>query len=69
MKFSSTNADSESVSGLAYMVLTSTNLNLPLSQWTPLVTNTWSSNGPFSLTLTNVLNPPVPARFYLLKAP
>jgi hypothetical protein len=60
---------SNGVSGLPYTVLTSTNLNLPLSQWTPLVTNTWSSNGPFSLILTNVLIPPVPGRFYLLEAP
>jgi hypothetical protein len=57
---------SNGVSGVTYTVLTSTNLKLPLIQWTPLVTNTWSSNGPFSLVLTNVQNPPVPARFFLL---
>jgi len=60
---------SNGISGLPYTVMTSTNLNLPLSQWTPLVTNAWISNGPFSLTLTNVLNPSVPSRFYLLEAP
>jgi PKD repeat protein len=55
---------SNGISGLAYTVLTSTNLNLPLNQWTPLVTNTWSTNGAFSVILTNVQNPPVPHRFY-----
>jgi PKD repeat protein len=57
------------ISGLTYTVLASTNLMLPLSQWTPLVTNTWSANGAFSLTLTNALNPPAPSQFYLLEVP
>jgi len=57
------------VFGLTYSVLTSTNLALPLSQWTPLATNTWSANGHFNLTVTNALNPPVPSRFYLLHVP
>jgi PKD repeat protein len=60
---------SDGVSGLAYTVLTSTNVTLPLSQWTPLVTNTWNTNGPFSLTLTNALNPPLPRQFYLVGTP
>jgi PKD repeat protein len=56
------------VSGLAYYVVTSTNLLLPLSQWTPLATNIWVANGNFSLTLTNALNGTTP-QFYLLKVP
>ncbi|HXB59359.1 MAG TPA: choice-of-anchor Q domain-containing protein [Candidatus Acidoferrales bacterium] len=56
-------------SGVTYTLLTSTNLALPLSQWTSLVTNTCNANGAFSLTLTNVLNPPVPGQFYLLRVP
>jgi hypothetical protein len=43
--------------------------DLPLSQWTPISTNTWGANGPFSLTLTSILNPPAPSRFYLLRVP
>jgi hypothetical protein len=57
------------VSGLKYSVLASTNLALPLSQWRPLATNTWSANGNFNLTVTNALNPSVPSRFYLLQVP
>jgi hypothetical protein len=57
------------ISGLNYTVLTSTNVTLPLSQWIPLSTNTWSANGAFSLTLTNGLNPPVPGRFFILVSP
>ncbi len=70
VKLSGTNLTIEGAngsSGTTYIVLTSTNLTLPSTQWTPVVTNTWSANGAFSLTLTNVLNPPGPRRFYLLQ--
>ena len=54
--------------GLTYYVLSTTNLLLPISQWTPIATNTWSANGNFSVTLTNVVNPSMPQCFYLLAA-
>jgi hypothetical protein len=54
-------------SGGTYYVLTSTNLALPLNQWTPMATNIWSANGNFTFTLTNAVNPSVPNRFYLLQ--
>jgi hypothetical protein len=55
------------VSGLAYAVLATTNLALPLSQWTPLATNTWSANGNFGLIVTNAVNPDVPDLFFQLQ--
>jgi hypothetical protein len=57
------------ISGLVYTVLASTNVASPLSQWTRLSTDSWSTNGAFTLTLTNALNPLVPQRFYLLQMP
>jgi PKD repeat protein len=57
------------VSGLTFYVLASTNLALPLSQWTPVSTNLWSANGRFNLTVTNAVNPRVPQLFYLLQVP
>jgi hypothetical protein len=45
-------------------VLTSTNLVLPLSQWTPVVTNTFTG-GNFSVTIT--VDPSAPQNFYMLK--
>jgi hypothetical protein len=58
-----------SIFGLTYSVLAGTNLVQPLSQWTPLTTNTWNGNGNFMLIVTNALNPSVPKRFYLFKVP
>jgi PKD repeat protein len=57
------------ISGLTYYVLASTNLVLPLSQWTPLATNFWSANGNFSLTVTNAVTKSVLRQFYLLQVP
>jgi hypothetical protein len=50
--------------GFQFAVLTSTNLVLPLSQWTPIVTNTFTG-GNFSVTIT--VDPSVPQNFYMLK--
>jgi fibronectin-binding autotransporter adhesin len=50
--------------GFQFVVLTSTNLVLPLSQWTPIVTNTFTG-GNFSVTIT--VDPSVPQNFYMLK--
>jgi hypothetical protein len=55
------------VSGQSYIVLTSTNLALPLDQWTPAVTNLLTANGNFSVTVSNTVSSEVPARFYVLQ--
>jgi hypothetical protein len=48
-----------------YYVLTSTNLSLPLSNWTTTATNTFDGAGNFNFT--NSPNPNTPRTFYLLK--
>ena len=50
-----------------YYLLGSTNLGLPLSNWTPLTTNLFDSLGNF--VLTNSINPSVPQRFYTIAVP
>lgn len=52
-------------SGGQYVVLGSTNVALPLEQWTPLFTNVFAPDGSFNLS-TNVLNPALPRQFFLL---
>jgi formylglycine-generating enzyme required for sulfatase activity len=54
-------------SGGTYYVLTSTNLPLPLSQWTSVATNVLSASGNFTLTVTNTFTPGTPQRFYMLQ--
>ncbi|HXR06513.1 MAG TPA: choice-of-anchor tandem repeat GloVer-containing protein [Candidatus Acidoferrum sp.] len=54
-------------SGTTYRVLMSTNLALPLSQWTPVVTNVLNASGNFTITATNAVDPNAPQRFYILK--
>jgi len=49
----------------AYVLLGSTNVALPLMQWTPLLTNSFDGSGNFSLS-TNIINPALPQEFYLL---
>ena len=49
-----------------YVLLGSTNAALPLSQWTPLLTNNFSSGGILNLS-TNIINPAVPQQFYMLE--
>jgi hypothetical protein len=53
--------------GANYYVLTSTNVALPLSNWTRLSTNTFDGAGHFSFT--NAVAPGPPQRFYLLQVP
>jgi hypothetical protein len=48
----------------AYQILTSTNLDLPLSLWTSIATNSFNSTGAFSDTVP--LNVGEPSRFYRL---
>ena len=51
----------------AYHVLVSTNMALPLSQWTPVATNMFDGTGHF--IFTNAINPNSPQAFYLLQIP
>jgi len=52
-----------------YRLFTSTNVALPLIQWTPVATNTLSASGNFSMTCTNVVNPSDKQQFYILRTP
>ena len=49
-----------------YNVLTSTNLALPLGQWTVLPTNTFNGAG---FSITNTVNPNAAQNFYILRVP
>jgi uncharacterized repeat protein (TIGR03803 family) len=55
------------LSGGTYAVLTSTNLTLPLSQWTSVATNVPSTNGNFTITVTNAVNSGASQQFYILQ--
>lgn len=48
------------------IVLTSTNLAVPVSQWTPLTTNNYSGTGSFSYTVTGAITSGKPQQFYRL---
>jgi hypothetical protein len=54
------------LTGEPYNVLTTTNLTLPLGQWTVLPTNTFGGG---SFSLTNAVNPNAPQNFYILRVP
>jgi hypothetical protein len=51
----------------AYFVLASTNIALPLTNWTPILTNQFGSSGNFSFT--NAIDPALPRRFFMLEVP
>ena len=53
--------------GNTYYVLASTNVAAPLSNWQPVFTNTFGTNGVFSAT--NAVSGAIPARFYRLQLP
>lgn len=55
------------VEGGTYKVLSSTNIALPVANWTPVATNQFGQGGSFSYT--NVVNPATPATFFLLQVP
>lgn len=59
--FSGTNG----VANGSYVVLTSTNVATPLTNWTALMTNTFDGTGAFSVT--NAITPNVPDQFYIIK--
>ena len=48
-----------------YYVLTTTNLTTSLTNWTPVLTNTFNGSGVFNVT--NAINPAVPKQFYIIK--
>jgi fibronectin-binding autotransporter adhesin len=50
-----------------FWLLATTNLVLPLAEWTVIATNTFDANGNFNFT--NALAPASPQRFYLLQLP
>jgi hypothetical protein len=59
--FSGTNGSA----GVTYSILASTNLLLPFTSWTAIITNTLDANGNF--IFTNPENAGMPQAFYLLK--
>jgi len=70
LKLSSTNLVFSGVNGLAgrlYYVLTSTNVTLPLSQWTPVSTNVLIANGNFSITVKQPAASRGSEQFYILQ--
>jgi PKD repeat protein len=54
-------------SGGTYKTLMSTNLALPLNQWTPVATNALNASENFAIIATNAVNRNVPQRFYILQ--
>ena len=50
--------------GQSFTVLTSTNLALPLNQWTPVITNTFTGS---SFSITNTVNPSARQGFFILQ--
>ena len=55
------------VPGMTYYVLSSTNVALPVANWTRVATNAFGPGGEFSFT--NNVNPLMPQSFYLLQIP
>jgi autotransporter-associated beta strand protein len=51
--------------GGQFVLLGSTNVLLPFSQWTPILTNNFDGSGNLNLS-TNIINPAVPLQFYIL---
>jgi alpha-tubulin suppressor-like RCC1 family protein len=50
-----------------YSILASTNLALPLTNWTSVATTVLGASEPFFLTATNAMNPNLPRRFFRLR--
>jgi fibronectin-binding autotransporter adhesin len=61
--FSGTNGSA----GAGYRVLSSTNVALPLGQWTPVATNHFNGSGNFSFT--NMVDPTEPEQFFNISVP
>ena len=60
---------SSGLAGMTYSVLMSTNLAQPFNQWTLIAANIPGTNGNFSVTITNAVDPDSPQRFYMLRTP
>ena len=60
-------AGSNGVAGNNYLILTSTNLFLPVSSWTILATNPFGPGG--TVNFTNPVTPDAPPTFYRLRLP
>lgn len=59
---------SNGVAGGTYTVLMSTDVRLPLSQWTPVATSVLSGSGDFAITATNAVSSGAPQQFFILQA-
>jgi hypothetical protein len=53
--------------GATYRILTTTNVELPAVQWTPIATNQFGGSGGFSCT--NVIQPNTPAQYFRVILP
>jgi len=53
--------------GATYRILTTTNVELPVVQWTPIVTNQFGAGGGFSYT--NAIQPNMPAQYFRVILP
>jgi hypothetical protein len=53
--------------GGTYFTLMSTNVALPLSQWSRVATNVLSLNGNFTISATNAVSPNASQQFYILQ--
>jgi len=51
--------------GGMFVLLGSTNVALPLANWTPILTNSFDGSGNLNLS-TNIVNPAVPGEFYII---
>jgi hypothetical protein len=56
-----------SITGGVFTVLTSTNISLPITNWTVLAITNTATGGSFTLTATDAVNPAAPGQFYLLQ--
>jgi len=54
-------------SGKTNVTLMSTNVSLPLDQWTPVATNVLNVTGNFIITATNAVDAKAPRSFYILQ--
>jgi hypothetical protein len=50
----------------AFVLLQSSSMTLPLTQWTPALTNTFDGNGGLNLS-TNIVSPADSQQFYILR--
>jgi len=58
---------SNGVPSQTYRVLASTNIALPVANWTPIATNSFDANGNF--VFTNSVKASIPKQFYRLSLP